>query len=463
MELRLLLWPGAEPGTAATWFALTLTYLTHSVIWATAIALLVRAAALSSATRHLYWKMALIGPLLTTLLAVAVDDGRVHRLHAPYVRDVTVPSFATVPAPETYAGRSTRPHATEVEPRPAAAFCVQSPLVLEVGLYAAAVGMLRFVGSALLLAHRLRRRTRATDPDLLARLGRLCSRMGLRGVALSESAEVCSPLVLGRREICMPCPLPAGLSDAELDTVLAHELAHVERADGVWFLIVGAVQSVLWLNPLNHFLASSFRESAELACDDRAVELTRDPLGLARALVQVAASASFKQRFVNVPTIGRSKSAILPRVRRLTSRLAAEDGRARLCGRSQAIVTLALLACVLGTLSVQIARANPKPPAALPKAPSPQRAASASDSFDASEQIARMAELATREQNILAELRAAQRQAGAVPEGAPESVRMLELSQELRHVRANQAWLEAQLVSDWNTSQKSVRSRSAAR
>jgi beta-lactamase regulating signal transducer with metallopeptidase domain len=463
VELRLLLWLGAEPGTATVWFALILTYLTHSIVSATAIAVLVRAGAVSSATRHLYWKMALIGPLLTASLAVAVEDGHSHLRGVAYVRDVTVPSFEMFSASSITFGANALARVSAVEPRSGAASWVQSPVVLDLGMCAAMLGLIRFVGSALLLAHRLRSRARVTEPELLRRLDRLRSRMGLRGVLLSESSEVRSPLVLGRREICLPCPLPPALSDAELDTVLAHELAHVERADGVWFLIAGAVQSALWLNPLNHFLATYFRDSAELACDDRAVEVTRDPLGLARALVQVATSAWPKPGFAGVPTMGRSKSAILPRVRRLTCRSATEAERTHGCGRIQAIAALTLLACLLGMLSVQIARANPKPSPAIRKAPSLHvRTAALASAPDPSEQSARMAELAIREQRILAELEAAQRGAAATLEGSPASVRVLELSQELRHVRANQAWLEERFVADWEAWQKAAPSRRAA-
>ncbi|HEY3253137.1 MAG TPA: M56 family metallopeptidase, partial [Polyangiaceae bacterium] len=331
------------------WFALALTYLVHSLVCAAVVAVLVHVRPLSSATRHLYWKVALIGPLLTAFVAVAVDGAAWHARGGAHVPDITVPSFTMLLGSEPGKGLNPPP-GSRSNPRPALIIGAKSQLILRIGQCAAALGLLRFAGSALLLGHRLRRRTRVTDQRLLDRLARLRTRMGLQAVTLSESTQICSPLVIGRCEICIPDGVFAALSSAELDAVLAHELAHIERADGVWFPLAGAVQSVLWLQPLNHLLASYFRDSAELACDDRAVELTRDPLCLARALVQVATSASFARRSALLPTMVRSKNALLPRVRRLTRGTAANAPTVRECGRIQAIASLTLLACLLGAV-----------------------------------------------------------------------------------------------------------------
>ena len=154
--------------------------------------------------------------------------------------------------------------------------------------------------------------------------------------------------------MCLPRGPLAALTDAELDPVLSHELAHLERGDGLWFPVVGALQAVFWLNPLNHWLASRFRESAELACDDRAVELTGNPLGLARALVHVASRAPFARRPSLLPSIAYSKSALLPRVRRLT--IASPEVVQRTGGRERlwAVIIIAAPSALLSVLSIQV-------------------------------------------------------------------------------------------------------------
>ena len=461
MALRLMLWLRANSDSGMPWFSLAFTYLLHSIVWASAVTLLVQIRVLSSATRHLYWKVALIGPLFTALVAFAIDAGAWHTRGSAYVRNVAVPSFTMPSGSEPSSESKPAAPASEAAPALVAALGVRAQVVVQVGLASAGVGLLRFVASVLLFRHRLRHRTRVTDGRLLERLQRLCTKMSLRTVFLSESPSIVSPLVIGRHEICIPSAVFADLSQAELDTVFAHELAHVERADGLWFPIAGAVQSVLWLHPLNHLLAFYFRDSAELACDDRAVELTHDPLCLARALVQVAASASFARRSALVPTMLRSRSALLLRVRRLTCGSALQ---ARECGRIQAIASLTLLGCLLGALSVQVAQAQPRQSKTRPKTQWVPVVDTLTPLLpDAAEASARMAELATREQRLLAQLATVPSHPQAASESSAASVRVLEISQELRHVRATQTWLEARIVSDWAAFEKKTAPPSASR
>ena len=94
MRLRLLIWLAAEPGTLAPWLALAVSYLVHSLVWTGAAALLVRfrAKALSPAKRHLYWKVALFGPLFSAILAHAATGSAERSPASPavYAREFAV-------------------------------------------------------------------------------------------------------------------------------------------------------------------------------------------------------------------------------------------------------------------------------------------------------------------------------------------------------------------------------------
>ena len=457
MALRLLVWLGTAPGAIAFWLALALTYLTHSLAWSGAAALLAHRRTSSSARRHLYWKVALVGPLLTALLASVASGGVEHALgHASYVREVSVPPVMTQ-TPSSSAGPRSSTQSTgrrssiqAVAPAPASASYAWGEYVAACGFAATGLGLLRFVAEALLLRRRLQGRKKVSDTRLLRRLEALRSRTGLARISLTQSHHIGSPLVIGSAEICIPYALLADLMDPEIDAVLAHELAHLERGDGIWFPIVGLMQSVLWLQPINHWVSASFRQSAELACDDRAVELTRNPLGLARALVQVAAGASLAQRLTMVPAMVRSRSTLLPRVKRLTSAGPSADQSAGGRDSRWAVVALTALGVMLASLSVQVAQARPSTPIG---AAAPLRAHAKAVPValppDAGDQSARMTELAQREQQLTALLEVAQRRPDAQAEGTPDSIRVLELSQELRHLRANEVWLEQRFVDEW--------------
>jgi hypothetical protein len=193
--------------------------------------------------------------------------------------------------------------------------------------------------------------------------------------------------------------------------VLAHELAHLVRRDGVVFPLVGLVQSLGWLQPFNHWIAAGFRHAAELACDDRAIELTGDRVALARALARAAQAAVPMLPAMARP---RAKSALVERVRRLV----AVQERTRSHVRSGwAVVCCAALAA--GTVGVSVRAARPA-------------VADASDA-SATEQIADLMAHAERVERELATLQSVAGHA---------EPRVLNLQQELRHVRETAAWIE---------------------
>lgn len=434
MELRLLL--GTELGAWASFLALGLTYLAHSVVWTAAVALLACSKALPAATRASLWKAALFGPLFSAWLATSASFGASQR--SPDGGPSTADRAGSAPA-----------HRSTV--RVLAAHLPAAPTLALLGLLGISAGLLRFGASAYVVRRSLRGRVPVTDTRLLTRFARLRRRMKLGLVRLTESDTLRSPLVFGAREVCVPSGLFAELAATEIDAVLAHELAHIERKDGLWFPLVTAVQSALWLQPLNHLVAGYFRRNAELACDDRAVELTGCRLGLARALVHVAERASQAQQPAFVPTMVRPQSPLLSRVRRLTRDYAPLDAKAgfRTPGRWQAWLKLLAVGAALAALSVRVARERTEPPDSGKPSVEPGAVVGPTSLPDPAVQSARMAELAAREQALLAELSSLEAGPRAKVAGTLEAVRALELSQELRHVRGTQAWLEERFVAGW--------------
>lgn len=385
-----------------SWLALVLTYAVHSAVWAGAAALVSRRRAASPAQRSSYFKLALFGPVLTTL--VAVMPCRLAR--APLAAGASQGFFVVE------RGRL----ATERCERAAA-----------LGSAAATgFGLLRFGALLVVLRRRLRSKRPVRDARLHERLERVRARSGAGRVVLSEASGVRSPFAVGRSEICLPLTFASELSDAELDNVLAHELAHLERADGLWFLAVGFVEVTLWPAPWTHWVARRFRASAELACDDRAVALTGDALGLARALVRVAEPRVSERTLA--PTMVRSASLLRARVRRLTRRRRPRVTVGRRVRHLVALASFGVLGLALATAAVRVAAARPEAVAPV----SPELAAASQ----------RMLAALSREQTLELELTSARSEPGAETEGTPAAVHVLELEQSLRHTRATAQWLE---------------------
>ncbi|MBI5385201.1 MAG: M48 family metalloprotease [Verrucomicrobia bacterium] len=131
------------------------------------------------------------------------------------------------------------------------------------------------------------RRTDAVDPIWLERLAELRSRLGInRPVRLLKSALVQVPTVIGwfRPVILLPASSLTGLSPAQLELVLAHELAHVRRGDYWINLLQVAMETLLFYHPAVWWVSACVREDREHCCDDLAVSVCGNRVAFAHAL-----------------------------------------------------------------------------------------------------------------------------------------------------------------------------------
>jgi TonB family protein len=64
------------------------------------------------------------------------------------------------------------------------------------------------------------------------------------------------------------------LADAQIEAILAHELAHVRRRDNVVSAAHGIVEIVFWFHPLVWWLSARLRDERERACDDDVLRST---------------------------------------------------------------------------------------------------------------------------------------------------------------------------------------------
>lgn len=433
MELQLPPALTALLGSELQSAAWVLTYSLHAAVWAVVAALLSRWQPLSAALRHTAWQVALLAPFVTTWLSF-VAVGAAAGEHAATVAGPVV----TVVTGSDATARDARPlheSATSLLLDESAARRLARALDLAgaVAVGAAGLGLLRFGASAREARRRLRRRRPLKSGAMFAVFQRACTRSALPAITLSESLNIDSPLVLGRSEICVPASGLFELTDAELEAVFAHELAHLERGDGVWFPIVGLVEALLWFHPIVRRVCAEVRQSAELACDARCVELTGEPRALALALTHIA-SRAITNGAVALPTMAHPRRGLVARVARLTS-APSPGSRAALAGRARPILGLAVAAIVSVGLNLRVASARAS-------------AVHAGDDAHVASLSAQMNALSARELALEAELRGL---SSASADGASESeasVRILEVEQELRHTRAMQQWLEGQLLDD---------------
>jgi TonB family protein len=109
-------------------------------------------------------------------------------------------------------------------------------------------------------------------------LARLLSKQGGPRVALHRAPLCASPCVAGifRPAILWPddVEVEQQLTDAQIEAILAHELAHVRRRDNVAAAAHGIVEILFWFHPLVWWLSARLRDERERACDDEVLRST---------------------------------------------------------------------------------------------------------------------------------------------------------------------------------------------
>jgi len=120
--------------------------------------------------------------------------------------------------------------------------------------------------------------------DRIARRLRLSST-----VHVVESSRVDVPTVVGwiRPAIVLPMAAIAALTPAQVEAILAHELAHIRRHDYAVNLLQTVAETLLFYHPAVWWLSNRIRAEREHCCDDVAIEVCGDPVGYARALADL--------------------------------------------------------------------------------------------------------------------------------------------------------------------------------
>lgn len=165
------------------------------------------------------------------------------------------------------------------------------PLLVEAWLIGVLLLSLRPAAGFFALRRIRRQHAKAVSARLSERCLALQDRLGIaRVIRFCECVTLEAPAVIGWLCPVVYLPLSAitGLSAAQLDAVIAHELAHIKRFDAFVNLFQIAAETLLFYHPAVWWLSKRIRTERENCCDDVAVAVCGDPASYAQALANMA-------------------------------------------------------------------------------------------------------------------------------------------------------------------------------
>lgn len=134
------------------------------------------------------------------------------------------------------------------------------------------------------------------EPEIIRALEWARERIGTSPVTVLESDRVRVPALVGwwHPQILIPRRESSAWSERDWRAVFLHELAHHVRRDVLCEWAFAFISVVHWFNPLVRWAFARAREERELACDARALRLSREDerIDYGRTLVRVLANGA---------------------------------------------------------------------------------------------------------------------------------------------------------------------------
>lgn len=126
-----------------------------------------------------------------------------------------------------------------------------------------------------------------------------------------------SPMTLGiiKPILLFPASSITGLSTKQIESIVAHEIAHVIRHDYLFNILQSIVEIVFFYHPAIWLISTHIRGERENCCDDIAVEITEDRVAYVKALASIQLnSAQSPKMAMNFSKNGHS---LLNRIKRI--------------------------------------------------------------------------------------------------------------------------------------------------
>jgi beta-lactamase regulating signal transducer with metallopeptidase domain len=178
----------------------------------------------------------------------------------------------------------------------------------------------RFAGSFFYLRTLRAQKNITALPAWEHELKRLAIALRLKcDVAIATSSRISSPLTLGSFSpvILLPAGLLSGLSTAQIEAILVHELYHIKRRDYIINIFQALIEVLLFYHPAIWHINKIIREERENCCDDKTLAFCGDAITYARALTQIQEVNTLPKPTLAMSALGSNEGNFSHRIKRL--------------------------------------------------------------------------------------------------------------------------------------------------
>ena len=313
------------------------TYAMHSVAACT-LALIVGRFVRLPHDRDILWKVTLVAPLLTTAFALVLSATGTHGAF------IDLADLARRAPNVDLPGREVRIQMLHTGSASTVVRQFTDPVTTALSLAFVALVVTTTFVAVFRLSHRRRRLARAVSGRRA--MGALPIVTRGAAVRLSAAPDLQSPVALGSFEVCLPSDVVDDFSERHQRSLIAHEVAHLERRDPAWLFVAELIAALSAFQPLVFVVLRAFRRDVELICDETAVRRTSDQESLIAALARLA--SPFDPRSpLHGAAAAYDGSPLVARAQRIaTLSLAAAPSNARRPALLLAVALVSLLCAV---------------------------------------------------------------------------------------------------------------------
>ena len=187
-------------------------------------------------------------------------------------------------------------------------------------------------------------------------LERTAKRLGLnRAVEILQSTLVKTPVVVGyfRPAVLLPLCVVTGLPEAQLESILAHELAHIRRHDYLINSLQTLIETLFFYHPAVWWLSCQIRNERENCCDDVAMATVANRAEYGRALLAIEELRATSTGF----SLAACGGSLLARIRRI----AGCEPAPRIAGGGSILCVILVSIAVFAAMTRGVAPSAEKP------------------------------------------------------------------------------------------------------